>query len=381
MTISALDNHAGTQILAVIFDLDGTLLDTERATWGLLKDFLAKYGKVLKADIERRRLGTTQKESAIAIVRDYDLPLTPDQFIEEITPFYKAKWAEAKALPGANRLIVHLHKHQVPFSLASNSLRENIEGKLSHHKDWKECFLAILGSDQVKSGKPAPDLYLEAAERMGVDPIHCLVIEDSLVGVKAAKAAGMKVVAVPSESNDEVAALADSVLHSLLDFRPELWALPPFEDWVDNALPIDPIYLEDLFSDGFLTVFTGQLEQEDGPNVLPDQVCGAYFGWAKVKMVGVFKVVAAIGWELSSALKRKIQLCLVDGSNAELSNQHLQLLLVGYIRAFDKQVTSWNMEVNEEDRSIARCSFEQPMFTRHAFEADAEDSLMKKAAT
>ncbi|GAB2278668.1 hypothetical protein Dimus_013344 [Dionaea muscipula] len=70
--------------------------------------------------------------------------------------FVVCRWEEAKALPDADRLIAHLHK--VPLALASNSLREYIAAKISHHKGWKECFLAILGSDQVKSGKPAPDL-------------------------------------------------------------------------------------------------------------------------------------------------------------------------------------------------------------------------------
>ncbi|KAK7859568.1 bifunctional riboflavin kinase/fmn phosphatase [Quercus suber] len=67
-------------------------------------------------------------------------------------------WLQAKPLPGANRLMKHLHKHGVPFALASNSLREYIDVKISLQKGWKEYFSVILGSDQVKSGKPSPDL-------------------------------------------------------------------------------------------------------------------------------------------------------------------------------------------------------------------------------
>ncbi|KAK9284330.1 hypothetical protein L1049_023501 [Liquidambar formosana] len=217
-------------VLAVILDLDGTLLNTEKATKDVLKEFLAKYGKVLDREKEDGMLGMAQKESAIAIVKNYDLPLTPDQFIKEITPFYIEKWPQARALPGANRLIRHLHKHGVPFALASNSLRDNIYAKITPHAGWKEYFSVILGIDQVKSGKPSPDIFLEAAKRMGVDAVRCLVIEDSLVGVRAAKAAGMKVVAVPPQSEANRASIADSVLHSLLEFQPELWGLPPFED-------------------------------------------------------------------------------------------------------------------------------------------------------
>ncbi|KAK7859512.1 bifunctional riboflavin kinase/fmn phosphatase [Quercus suber] len=81
-----------TKILAVIFDLDGTILDTERLTKGLLKEYLAKFGK--EVDMEReekKRMGMIQKESAAAIVKDYALPLTPDQHIKEITPMYREK--------------------------------------------------------------------------------------------------------------------------------------------------------------------------------------------------------------------------------------------------------------------------------------------------
>ncbi|XP_021718402.1 bifunctional riboflavin kinase/FMN phosphatase-like [Chenopodium quinoa] len=226
MTINESIN--GVTISAVILDLDGTLLDTEIATRCVLRDYLASYGKVLITDKEHGRVGRTQKESAVAIVKNYDLPLTPDQFIAEITPLYRSKWKDAKALPGANRLIQHLHKHQIPFALASNSLQEYIEAKISYQKGWKELFSVILGSDQVLSGKPFPDLYLEAAKRLSMDPVNCLVIEDSLIGVKAAKAAGMKVVVVPSQSEADAAALADSSLQSLLDFQPELWGLPSF---------------------------------------------------------------------------------------------------------------------------------------------------------
>ncbi|CAK9143893.1 unnamed protein product [Ilex paraguariensis] len=169
-----------THVSAVILDLDGTILNTEQATRDVLKEFLARYGKVVDRDKENKRLGMIHKESTIAIVKDYDLPITPDQYSHYIMPMYQEKWLQAKALPGANRVIKHLHKHGVPLALASNSVRKNIDMKISLQQGWKEYFSVILGSDQVKSGKPAPDIFLEAANKMGVDAVHCLVIEDSL---------------------------------------------------------------------------------------------------------------------------------------------------------------------------------------------------------
>ena len=163
-------------ILGVIFGLDGTLLDTERATRGVLNKFLGKYGKeVNKEREEKKRLGMTHKESAALIVKDYQLSLTPEQFIKEINPLYIQRWRESKSFPGANRIIKHFLKNGVPMALASNSLREYIYAKIPYHEGWTESFSVILGNYQVKFGKPAPDLFEEAAKRMSVNATNCLV--------------------------------------------------------------------------------------------------------------------------------------------------------------------------------------------------------------
>ncbi|KAH9622467.1 hypothetical protein KSS87_007971 [Heliosperma pusillum] len=337
-----------SKISALILDLDGTLLNTEFVLRSVLKEYLASYGKVLITDNEYARVGKTQKESAAAIVKNYDLPLTPDQ------------WKDAKALPGANRLIQHLHKHRIPCALASNSLRAYIEAKISTHKGWKECFSFIVGSDQVQSGKPAPDLFLEAAKQLTVNTSNCLVIEDSLVGVKAGKAAGMKVVVVPSETEADAAAVADLSLNSLLEFQPELWGLPPFDDWVDNALPVDPIYLDGQLVDGLLVEF----QEKDGQtNVLPNQVCGIYFGWAKMGINKDTKVVVRIKQEVSSSSRSNVRLCSIDESPDHLNAEQMHLVLVGYIRGFNFQGTlSSNSEICEDDKSVALSALKLPMF-------------------
>ncbi|XP_062105869.1 bifunctional riboflavin kinase/FMN phosphatase-like [Humulus lupulus] len=356
------------QILAVILDLDGTLLDTERATKDVFKEFLAKYGKVLDMEREEKKAdGMTLKDSSAAIVKDYDLPLTPDQYIQEIIPMHQEKWMYVRALPGATRLIKHLYNHGIPLALASNSLREYIDKKISHQKGWKECFTVILGSDQVKAGKPSPDLFEEAAKRMGVDPSQCIVIEDSLVGVKAANAAKMEVVAVPPRSETDFSSLANIVLHSLLEFEPDLWGLPPFEDWVDNALPIEPIYLSGQYVNGFLHDVT-----EDGTHSLPNQVFGVFFGcaYAEVDKQRISKVLVWIGNERCSRThQKKIQMHLVDETDvvSYASNQQMTLELFGYIRFLTgKESGCFDTKLLEEYKSIARASMDLPKFTQNS---------------
>ncbi|PWA43815.1 cof protein [Artemisia annua] len=283
----------GHRISAVIFDLDGTLLNTELVTQEILKEFLARYGKVVDLEKEKKRFGMIHHESAIATVKDYDLPITPQQYSESIMPMYYEKWLQAKPHIGVNRLIKHLHKHGVPSAIASNSRTKNVDFKLSSQKGWKEYFSVILGGDQVKSGKPSPDLFLEAANKLDVDPSCCLVLEDSVLGIKAGKAASMQVVVVPSiQSDTDEFSIADYVIHSFLDFQPELWGLPPFDDRVMKALPIEPVHLKGTYKNGFLHENSDNEESD-----LPGQVWGVFFGW--VDSQKSVKIVVSISWDSS----------------------------------------------------------------------------------
>ncbi|KAF9589144.1 hypothetical protein IFM89_019460 [Coptis chinensis] len=359
------------KVLGVILDLDGTLLNTEKATKDILKEFLERYGKVVDRDKEDKRLGMMHMESVTSMVKDYELPLTPDQFSKEIRPLYHQKWPLAKPLPGANRLIRHLHNHGIPFALASNSITKNIEKKISH-QGWKELFSTVLGSDQVQSGKPSPDIFLEAAKRMGVDATRCVVIEDSVIGVMAGKAAGMKVVAVPSlKAQADRYSIADSVLNSLLEFRPELWGLSAFEDWMGNALPVEPMYLNGLVSNGLLCEVA-----DDGPTALPDQVSGIYFGWAKLDTHEIIKIVVGIGWQQKSfSAVRVIKPFVVDAYDKDISGQKLQIVLVGYIRRLIYEASEMDLNVLEEDMSIAKEALDLPIFFH-----DRSNTLMDEAA-
>ncbi|KAG9129961.1 hypothetical protein Leryth_007077 [Lithospermum erythrorhizon] len=349
-----------SNISAIIFDLDGTLLSTEQATRGILKEFLARYSMVPDEEKDNKRLGMAQMAAAIALIQDYDIPLTPEQYIQEIMPLYREKWLEAKALPGANRLMKHIQQHGVPFALASNSSRKNVDVKVSIQKGWQEQFAVILGSDQVKAGKPSPYLFLEAASRMVIPAVDCLVIEDSIVGVKAAKAAGMKVVAVPSlQTERDQYSIADCVIHSLLDFQPELWGLPPFGDWIHNTLPIDPIQIKCSFSKGIL-----HNSADDDLSSLPDQLYGLHFGWAKVDNNEIVKVVLSIGWQDNSGSPmRKIRACFLH-QHEQIHDQKIQLLVVGYHRGtLEKESLLSRLEIRDEDMLTAETVLELPDFS------------------
>ncbi|XP_034219698.1 bifunctional riboflavin kinase/FMN phosphatase-like isoform X3 [Prunus dulcis] len=239
-------------VSCVILDLDGTLLNTDGIVSDVLRVYLGKYGKQWDGREIKKIVGKTPLEAASAVVEDYELSCTTSELLSEITPMFSNQWCNIKALPGANRLIKHLSGHRVPMALASNSPRENIETKISYHQGWKESFSVIIGGDEVRLGKPSPEIFLEVAKRLNVDPSSCLVIEDSLLGVTAGRAAGMEVVAVPSiPKQPHLYTLADEVINSLLDLRPEKWGLPPFQDWIKDTLPLEPWHIGGPVVKGF----------------------------------------------------------------------------------------------------------------------------------
>ena len=111
-----------------------------------------------------------------------------------------------------------------PLALASSSNREVFE-KVLQLAGIAECFRAAVSSEEVERGKPAPDVYLEAARRLGVDPKRCAAVEDSHAGIRSAKTAGMRVVAIPNAAyppDDDALELADAVVRSLDDLTVEV---------------------------------------------------------------------------------------------------------------------------------------------------------------
>lgn len=331
-----------TKCTQVIFDLDGTLLDTESLVTEVSKIIVERYGKAWHTGGVAGRLGKRPLDGAAMLVEEFGLPCTPQEYLSQSLTLLQDRWKRAKALPGADRLLRHLAEQGVPMALASSSPRRNITAKLSYHPEWLKAFAETVAGDEVEHGKPAPDIFLRAASLLGADPAACLVVEDAPAGVAAGKAAGMQVLAVPSISKKQAKGLydaADCQLSSLLDVRPELWGLPPFTDWVTDALPLAPWYMGGKVVKGFgrgskvLGIPTANLPPDAIASHVAEHVCGIYLGWAGLSHRGVFKMVMSVGWNPYFDNEQKtVEPWLLHDFGEDFYGEELRLVVVGYIR-------------------------------------------------
>ncbi|KAJ8711755.1 hypothetical protein PYW08_008709 [Mythimna loreyi] len=220
----------------VLFDMDGLILNTEDLYTVAFQNIVSQFGKDYTFDLKLKLMGLQTQETTEMIISALDLPMTPEQFIEESKKQFDALFPDAKVMPGAKRLIEHFHNNNVPIGLATSSSKESYDLKVNkHHKELFSLFpYKTFGSSDpdVKNGKPHPDIFLVSANRFPdkPKPDQCLVFEDAVNGVLAAKAAGMQVVMVPDPRVPEhLRADATLVIDTLLDFKPELFGLPPFK--------------------------------------------------------------------------------------------------------------------------------------------------------
>jgi len=218
-----------------LFDLDGLLLDTETIYEEIVRDIAAQYGKPYPHDVRILILGTSTERTCKIAVTELGLPITAEEFMQQFTDISRERLDKLSLLPGAERLLLHLNKHKIPICLATSSAGDMTAIKMSSHPKLFDLFnYKVMGTDpEVKHGKPAPDIFFVAAEKFPDQPNfeNCLVFEDSPNGVHAACLAGMQSVMVP---DDMVASKqrkeATIVFNSLLDFKPEQFGLPPFDD-------------------------------------------------------------------------------------------------------------------------------------------------------
>ena len=204
-------------IEAVVFDLDGVLVDSEQVWDAARRDVVARHGGTGKASATRDMLGMSSPEWSRYVVNELGAQLTPEEVNAAVVEAMLVRYREAlPLLPGAREAVRRLAE-DFALGLASSSNREVIDLVLDE-MGVAGCFAASVSSEEVGRGKPAPDVYLEAARRLGVPPDGCTAVEDSENGLRSAHAAGMRVIAIPNPHfppSDEALALADEVLANL----------------------------------------------------------------------------------------------------------------------------------------------------------------------
>ena len=215
-------------IKAVIFDVDGTLLDTERIYMKAWKEAAAEAGYVMPDSVLQKTRAVNTKDAArifeeeigngfsYQAVRPIRVRIA-EEIIKRESPILK---------PGVLELLAFLEGKGIRLSVASST---NQQGTREHLAESRilDRFEVVVGGDMVTNGKPHPDIFLKAAEALGAAPEGCIVVEDSPAGIRAARAAGMKAVLVPDQAaiTQEIIDMADVVLNSLLEMPAYLQTL------------------------------------------------------------------------------------------------------------------------------------------------------------
>jgi HAD superfamily hydrolase (TIGR01509 family) len=210
-------------IEAVVFDLDGVLIDSEPVWERVRRGLVAERGGHWAPDAQRRLMGMSTQEWARYLSEDLGVGLPPDQVAAEVIDRMTDSYRERiPFLPGAVEAVDRLAARW-PLGLASSAPAVLIETVLKT-AGLRDRFSVTMSTEQVPHGKPAPDVYLAVTARLGVPPSGCAAIEDSSNGLRSAAAAGLRVIAIPRPQyppDPDALAATSLVLPSLAELTPD----------------------------------------------------------------------------------------------------------------------------------------------------------------
>jgi len=209
-------------IEAVVFDMDGVLVDTEQVWDDVREQLVRERGGRWHERAQADMMGMSSVEWSRYLHDELGLEESPQELNDEVVRRMLARYREELPLVDGAVAAVERLAAELPLALASSSNRPLIDAVLET-AGIAERFAATVSSEEVARGKPAPDVFLEAARRLEVTPERCAAVEDSANGLRSARAAGMRVLALPNAHYPPAAdalALADVVLGSLDELTP-----------------------------------------------------------------------------------------------------------------------------------------------------------------
>jgi HAD superfamily hydrolase (TIGR01509 family) len=211
---------------AVVFDCDGVLLNTEAAWTRAETTLFQRYGQSYGPEEKRMLIGGSLAQTGLALARLLNGGRDAGQLAAELMDLAAQEFARGvEPMPGALRLVGELSGRR-PIAVASNSERRLVDLALGG-SPFADAFDAVIAGDEVRRPKPAPDIYLEACRRIGVQPDRAVALEDSPTGAAAARAAGMFVIGIPFlpelefEADTTATSLDDSQVWAALGLRPD----------------------------------------------------------------------------------------------------------------------------------------------------------------